>query len=249
MMVDEADVVNEHVARVPSRKRRDSRSPPQSPRDRRRKGGELSPNLGKRITPPTSPLPPQENVNQSLPPTPQPVVHLQPPPGITSEKPSINNVHLNQNVKITNPVSVKKRKLPETEGLNEQRKLSKQSVNPQLRKLQQRHHIQGQESSAFTAPLNVGKDKESSNEISSILRNACSLPNTAKATKTGIKTEKTMTNHGFNNEDASNKGNRYDSFRKALLKNKAIRRVYEENAKIRLAISQEIRKPGEGKYS
>lgn len=251
-MVDEADVVNEAVARVPSRKRRDSRSPPQSPKDRRRKGGELSPNLGKRINPPTPPLPTQENVNQSLPPIPQPVVHLQPPPGITSEKPSIDNVHLNQNVKITNPVSVKKRKLPETEGWNEQRKLSKQSVNPQLRKLQQLHHnkIHGQGSSAFTAPLNMGKDKvESSKEISSILRNACMLPNAAKATKTGIKTEKTMTNHGFNNQDASNKGNRYDSFRKALLKNKAVRRVYEENAKIRLAISQEIRRPGGGKYS
>ena len=90
---------------------------------------------------------------------------------------------------------------------------------------------------------------ESSKEISSILRNACMLPNAAKATKTGIKTEKTMTNHGFNNQDASNKGNRYDSFRKALLKNKAVRRVYEENAKIRLAISQEIRRPGGGKYS
>ena len=37
MMVDEADVVNEAVAGGPSRKRRDSRSPPASPRDKRRR--------------------------------------------------------------------------------------------------------------------------------------------------------------------------------------------------------------------
>lgn len=248
-MVDEADVVNEAVARVPSRKRRDIRSPPQSPRDRRRKG-ELSPNPGKRINAPTPPLSPQENANQPLPPIPQPNAAIQQPPVIIAEKATINNVHLNQNSKITNPVSIKKRKLPETEGWNEQRKLCKQSVNPQLRKLQQLHHnkIHSQGSSAFTTPLNVGKDKvESSKEISSILRNACMLPNTAKVIKSSIKTERTMSNHGMNNEDPSNQGGKYGIFRKAMLRNKALRRVYEENAKIRLAISQEIRKPGQGK--
>lgn len=251
-MVDEADVVNEEVAGVPSRKRRDSRSPSPSPspRDKRRKG-ELSPNPWKRISPASPSLSPQENMNQPSPPVSQPNTHIQQPPVITGDKPSINNGQINHNAKLTNHVSTKKRKLPEPESWNEQRKLARQSVNPQLRKLQQLHHnkIHGHGSSAFTTPLSVGKVKvESSKEISSILRNACMVPNSSstKVTKGSIKNERTMSSNGINNDDTSNKSNKFGSLRKAMMKNKALQRVYELNAKLRQLISNEIRKPSQG---
>ncbi len=251
MMVDEADVVNEAVAGGPSRKRRDSRSPPASPRDKRRRT-DLNPNPGKRanpLTPPTSPL---DNANHPLPPVSQPVAHLPQPSGIISDKPSIHNVHLNHNVKT--PVPGKKRKLPEGEGWNEQRKQTKQSVNPQLRKLQQLHHNKqhSQANSAFTPPGTAGKDKlESSKDISSILRNACMVPpntpNTSNAKLSSNKVDNKRTNHAVHNDSSSNKNDRMGSRKKEVLKSKALRKIYEENTKLRQMICKQIRTLGQGK--
>lgn len=243
MMVDEADVVNEAVAGGPSRKRRDSRSPPASPRDKRRR---TDLNLGKRTNPPTPPVPPLENINQPLPPVSQPVAHLPQPPGILSDKPAIHNVHLNHNVKI--PVPEKKRKLAEGEAWNEQRKQTKQSVNPQLRKLQQLHHNKqhSQAHSAFTTPGTAGKDKlESSKDISSILRNACMVPNTSNAKLSTNKVDNKRTIH---NDSSSSKNDRMGSRRKEVLKSKALRKIYEENTKLRQMICKQIRTLGQGEY-
>lgn len=245
MMVDEADVVNEHVASGPSRKRRDSRSPPASPREKRRRP-DLNPNLGKRANTPTPPTSPLENVNHPLPPVSQPVPHLPQPPGIISDKPPIHNVHLN--VKI--PVPGKKRKLPDAEGWNEQRKQAKQSVNPQLRKLQQLHHNKqhSQANSAFTTPGTAGKDKlESSKDISSILRNACMVPNTSNAKLSSNKVDNKKTNHGLHNDSSSIKNDKMGSRRKEVLKSKALRKIYEENTKLRQLICKQIRTLGQGK--
>ncbi|CAB3996114.1 Hypothetical predicted protein, partial [Paramuricea clavata] len=245
MMVDEADVLNEPVAGGPSRKRRDSRSPPASPREKRRRA-DLNPNLGKRANPPTPPTSPLENVNHPLPPVSQPVAHLPQPPGIISDKPPIHNVHLNHNVKI--PVPGKKRKLPEAEGWNEQRKQAKQSVNPQLRKLQQLHHNKqhNQANSAFTTPGTAGKDKlESSKDISSILRNACMVPNTSIAKLSSNKVDNKKTNHGLHNDSSSIKNDNMGSRRKEVLKSKALRKIYEENTKLRQLICKQIRTLGQ----
>lgn len=246
MMVDEADVVNEAVAGGPSRKRRDSRSPPASPREKRRR---TDLNFGKRTNPPTPPASPLENINQPVPPVSQPVAHLPQPPGILSDKPAIHNVHLNHNVKI--PIPDKKRKVAENEGWNEQRKQAKQSVNPQLRKLQQLHHNKqhSQGNSAFTTPGTAGKDKlESSKDISSILRNACMVPNTSNAKLSSNKVDNKRTNHGLHNDSSSSKNDKMGSRRKEVLKSKALRKIYEENTKLRQMICKQIRTLGQGKY-
>jgi hypothetical protein len=243
MMVDEADVVNEAVAGAPSRKRRDSRSPPASPRERRRRT-DLNPNLGKRANPPTPPITPPLDIGNHAPPVSQPVPHLPQPPGIISDKP--HNAHLNQNVKI--PVPGKKRKHPEGEAWNEQRKQTKQNVvNPQLRKLQQLHHNKqhSQANSAFTTPGTTGKDKlESSKDISSILRNACMVPNTSNAKLVSNKVDNKRTNH---NESSSNKNDRMGSRKREVLKSKALRKIYEENTRLRQIICKQIRTLGQGR--
>ena len=247
MMVDEADVVNEAVAGGPSRKRRDSRSPPASPRDKRRRA-DLNPNAGKRANPPTPPISPLENINHPLPPVSQPVAHLPQPPGI-SDKPAIHTMPLNHNVKV--PVPGKKRKLPEGEGWNEQRKQAKQSVNSQLRKLQQLHHNKqhSQVNSAFTTPGNTAKDKlESSKDISSILRNACMVPNTSNTKLSTNKVDNKKTNHGLHNDSSSSKNDKVGSRKKEVLKSKALRKIYEENTKLRQMICKQIRTLGQGKY-
>lgn len=251
MMVDEADVVNEPVAGLPSRKRRDSRSPPASPRDKRRRA-ELSPNLPKRANPPTPPTLPLENVNQPTLPVSQPVAYLPQPPGIISDRPPIHNVQLNHNVKVTSPIPAKKRKLPEGEAWNEQRKQAKQSVNPQLRKLQQLHHNKqhSQANSAFTSPGGVGKDKlESSKDISSILRNACMVGNTsnAKATTSKVDNKKALTNHGLHNDSNANKNDKTGLRKREVLKSKALRKIYEDNTKLRQMICKQMRSLGQGK--
>ena len=174
----------------------------------------------------------------------QPVVHPPQPPGIISDKP--HNAHLNHNVKI--PVPGKKRKLPEGEGWNEQRKQTKQSVvNPQLRKLQQLHHNKqhSQTNSAFTTPGTTGKDKlESSKDISSILRNACMVPNTSNAKLASNKVDNKRTNH---NDSSSNKNDKIGSRKKEVLKSKALRKIYEENTKLRQVICKQIRTLGQGR--
>lgn len=247
MMVDEADVVNEAVAGGPSRKRRDSRSPPASPREKRRRM-DLNPNLAKRANPLTPPTPPQENVNHPISPVSQPVAHLPQPPGIIGDKLLIHNVNqLNHNVRI--PVPNKKRKLSEGEGLNEQRKPVKQSVNPQLRKLQQLHHNKqhSQANSAFTAPGTAGKDKlESSKDISSILRNACMVPNISNPKVPSAKVDSRKTNHGLHNDTTSNKNDKMGSRKREVLKSKALKKMYEENAKLRHMICKQIRTLGQG---
>ena len=245
MMVDEADVVNEAVAGVPSRKRRDSRSPPASPRDKRRRT-ELNVNLAKRVNPPTPPTSPLENVNQPVPLISQPTSHLPQPPGIIGDRPPIHNVNLNHNVKISNAVPGKKRKHPEGEAWNDQRKQAK-SVNPQLRKLQQLHHNKqhSQANSAFTAP--AAKDKlESSKDISSILRNACMVPNTSNAKLTNAKADNKKSNHGLHNDNTTNKNDKMGLRKKEILKSKALKRIYEENAKLRHMICKQIRTLGQG---
>ncbi|XP_046852731.1 integrator complex subunit 6-like [Xenia sp. Carnegie-2017] len=233
MMVDEADVVNEAVAGGgSSRKRRDIRSP--SPRDRRRKP-DVNPNNSKR---PTQPQPMQENVHQPLPPITPPLSNFGQPPVITGEKPSSHNVKA--------PVPGKKRKLQEGEGSNEQRKQSKPSVNPQLRKLQQLHHNKqhGQASSAFTTAGQAGmsKDKlESSKDISSILRNACLGPNATNSKALSNTPEIKQSNHDLPNDKNDKVGLR----RKEVSKSIALRKMYEKNTKLRQMICKQIRTLGQ----
>lgn len=234
MMVDEADVVNEAVAGGgSSRKRRDIRSP--SPRDRRRKP-DVNPNNSKR---PTQTQPMQENVHQPLPPITPPLSNFGQPPVITGEKPSSHNVKA--------PVPGKKRKLQEGEGSNEQRKQSKPSVNPQLRKLQQLHHNKqhGQASSAFTTAGQAGmsKDKlESSKDISSILRNACLGPNATNSKALSNTPEIKQSNHDLPNDKNDKVGLR----RKEVSKSIALRKMYEKNTKLRQMICKQIRTLGQG---
>lgn len=231
--------MNEVVAG--GRKRRDSRSSSVSPREKRRRS-DLNPS-GKRPNPLTPPSSPLEDTNLSLPPVSQPVANLPQPPGILSDKPPIHNVHSNQNIKI--PVPNKKRKLPDAEAWSEQRKQAKQSVNPQLRKLQQLHHNKqhSQGNSAFTAPAAAAKDKlESSKDISSILRNACMVPNTSNAKQPP--NSKLEGNKRANHEN--HKNDKMGSRRKEILRSKALRKIYEENTRLRQIICKQIRTLGQG---